>query len=142
MELIKNVKKQQKRDAVKPIPVKRTKIAERLRGLEDWNTRNRALKSKADNSTLAKNFIRKGRPTLLVSPSRKPFVGNLKQRFKFGPAFSNKDRRKMVMPWVKNKAKAVEDSTGKTLKRKRLIRRIWNWIVSLFKKKSNAGSNS
>lgn len=128
-------KKEQERNARKPVPARRIEIAERLRKLNitSWAERNRTPRAGTKSETLGKKHIRKGRPTVIYS-KRKPFVGNLKQAFKFGSTFSNKDRRSM--------SKRSEKSVGRTIKRKRWFQRLRNWFVSLFKKKKDAGQNN
>ena len=98
----------------------------------EWN------KAKGPSAkTEAKKQLRAGSPTLIHDTARKgTFRGNLKETYKFGPAFSNADRKIKVsnkVP-VEKFNKIVEKKTQAAVKKARFWGGIRNWWINLFKR--------
>lgn len=99
----------------------------------EWNV------AKGPNpKTTALKKIRLGRPTLIHDSSRLgTFIGNLKETYKFGPAFQNTDRKVRMS----NKATAAKASNFIEQKEIAKIKRVgfWNRIRAFFAKLMKGG---
>lgn len=85
----------------------------------DWDRANAAGKSETSMDTLRKRYTRRGRPVLIHDTAKDgTFVGNLKEHYKFGPAFNNKDRREATdfVDLVMGKREPVEKVPEKIVK--------------------------
>lgn len=107
-------------------------------GRIEWMQRAKSPKPNTYVGTLVDRENRKGRPMLIHdSKAKGTFYGNLKQAYKFGPAFPNKDRRDKVSraKSAQDRAKRADEKRERTIVRKRLFQRIADWFRNIFKSK-------
>lgn len=92
----------------------------------EWN-----VAKSCDPKTTALKQIRRGRPTLIHDSSRMgTFRGNLKETFKFGPAFPNTDRKVKLGNKVPT-AKAAQVIEKKQVEKVKRVKR-WGWLRRFF----------
>ena len=141
-------KKAQIREAKKRemSPVQRDVVAKMKKGLDKigWHIANRTRRPKSSRITKDRNFQRQGRPTLIHSSyNGSTFVGDVKEHFRFGPAFDNKDRRRKL------KANKVVKQNKKTATKQEVTKKArtgWDkfknfFNVSRFKTREHARKN-